>query len=76
MADDSTLEELHQQLRELDAEIAQLRGISGNVDTGGDVRDSEEIASDLTSREEQEAVLGILQQRREMIRERLKRAGH
>ena len=77
MPDDTTPQELRQQLGDLDAEIAefQFQGMSGNVGTGSEVRDSEEIATDLTSREEQKAVLGILQRRREVIRERLKQLG-
>lgn len=75
MPDDTTPQELRQQLGDLDAEIAEFQGMSGNVGTGSEVRDSEEIATDLTSREEQKAVLGILQRRREAIRERLKQLG-
>ena len=75
MPDDITPRELRQQLGDLDAEIAEFQGMSGNVGTGGEVRDSEEIATDLTSREEQKAVLGILQRRREAISERLKQLG-
>jgi hypothetical protein len=75
MPDDTTSHDLRQQLGDLDAEIAELRSATGNAGTGGEVRDSEEIATDLTSREEQQAVLGILQRRREAILERLKQLG-
>jgi hypothetical protein len=75
MADNSgTRQELLQQLHELDAEIAQLQGTYGNA-AAGEVRDPEEIATDLTSREEQQAVLGILQRRRETLLDRLKQLG-
>jgi hypothetical protein len=75
MADNITAEELREKLQQLDAEIAELRGGTGSPDNGAGVRDPEEIANDLTSREEQQAVLGILQRRRETILERLKSLG-
>lgn len=70
MADNSDQQELLQQLHDLDAEIAELQGGYGNA-AGGEVRDPEEIATDLTSREEQQAVLGILRRRREAVLNRL-----
>ena len=76
----STPEPLHQELRDLDAEIAQLKGQSADVKgrVGADsegVQDSEEIAAGLTGVEEQEAVIGILERRREAIVEKLKQLG-
>lgn len=75
MTADATPEQLRQQLHELDAEIAQLRSEAQPGDEEGDVRDSEEIAADLTNEEEQDAIVGILEQRREAIREQLRRLG-
>lgn len=75
MTGDATPEQLRQQLRELDAQIAQLRPGQPPGNNEGDVRDSEEIAADLTSVEEQQAIVGILEQRRDAIREQLRQLG-
>lgn len=75
MTGDAAPEQLRQELRELDAEIARLRASERRTDEGGDVRDSEEIAADLTSVEEQQAIVGILEQRRDAIREQLRQLG-
>ena len=76
MTGDTTPEQLRQELRELDAEIARLQASERATDAeSDDVRDSEEIAADLTSAEEQQAIVGILEQRREAVRERLRQLG-
>jgi TolA-binding protein len=75
MTGDTAPEELRQELRELDAQIAQLRANEQPTDEEGDVRDSEEIAADLTSVEEQQAIVGILEERREAVREKLRQLG-
>jgi hypothetical protein len=75
MTGDTSPEQLRQELRELDAEIARLRASERPADEEGDVRDSEEIAADLTSEEEQQAIAGILEQRREAVREQLRQLG-
>ena len=75
MTGDTSPEQLRQELRELDAEIARLRASERPADEEGDVRDSEEIAADLTSEEEQQAIIGILEQRREALREQLRQLG-
>ncbi|HEY3088151.1 MAG TPA: hypothetical protein VGJ59_08820 [Jatrophihabitantaceae bacterium] len=76
MTGDTTPEQLRQELRELDAEIARLRADeeSSEAETD-DVRDSEEIAADLTSAEEDQAIVGILEQRREAIQQQLRQLG-
>lgn len=75
MTDDATADQLRQQLRELDTQIARLRQ-GGQPDAAeGEVRDSEEIAADLTSVEEQQAIAGILEQRRDALREQLRQLG-
>jgi pyrimidine operon attenuation protein/uracil phosphoribosyltransferase len=80
MSDETTPEQLRRELREIDAEIAELRkstdDLTAHVGPEGDgVEDAEEIAADLTSVEEDEAVLGILGQRREAVLKQLERLG-
>jgi hypothetical protein len=75
MTGDTEPEQMREELRELDAEIARLRADGQPTDEEGDVRDSEEIAADLTSAEEQQAIVGILEQRRDAIREQLGQLG-
>ena len=75
MTGDTTPEQLRQELRDLDAEIAELRASEQPADTEDEVRDSEEIAADLTTEEEQQAILGILERRRDAVRERLRQLG-
>jgi hypothetical protein len=73
MVDETRIEQLRQRLRDIDAEIAELRGSTDGLKGVGDgVEDAEEIAAGLTNVEEREAVLGILAQRRESLIEQLK----
>lgn len=76
MSDDTTPEQLRQELKDIDAQIANLRresgGVVASVGSGGDgVENTEDIAADLTGVEENDAVIEILQQRREAIQRRL-----
>jgi hypothetical protein len=76
MADDSTTDQLRNELRELDAEIEQLQASSRDLRSRAGsqaegVEDAEEQASDLTTQGESEAVLEVLEQRRETLRQRL-----
>jgi septal ring factor EnvC (AmiA/AmiB activator) len=75
MAEETTREQLRRELEELDAEIAELRKTTDDLkaDVGDGVEDAEEIAADLTSVEEDEAVLGILGRRRDAVLEQLER---
>jgi hypothetical protein len=78
MADESTPEQLREELREVDAEIATLRASAQDRREqleGGGVQDAEEIAAELTYAEEQDAVLGILGRRRDALLEKLNRPG-
>jgi prefoldin subunit 5 len=80
MPDETTPEQLRQELRQIDAEIEELRkstdDLKAHVGPEGDgVEDAEEIAADLTNVEEDEAVLGILGQRREALLKQLERLG-
>ncbi len=77
MADETTQEQLRRELHEIDAEIAELRKSTDDLKAhvGDGVEDAEEIAADLTSVEEDEAVLGILGRRREALLKQLERLG-
>ena len=80
MVDETTPEQLRQQLHDLDAEISELRSSRDDVEAhvgpeGDGVQDSEEIAADLTSVEENDAIVDVLEQRREAVRERLAQLG-
>ena len=76
MSDDTTPEQLRQELKDIDAQIAELRRVSGGVvssvgSDGDGVENAEDIAADLTGVEENDAVIEILEQRREAIQRRL-----
>ncbi|HEY7046113.1 MAG TPA: hypothetical protein VH373_02755 [Jatrophihabitantaceae bacterium] len=80
MSDDTTPEQLRQELKDIDAQIAELRHESGGVlssvgQEGDGVQNSEDIAADLTGVEENDAVIEILQQRREAVQRRLGESG-
>ena len=80
MSDDTTPEQLRQELKDIDAQIAELRRVSGGVvssvgSDGDGVENAEDIAADLTGVEENDAVIEILQQRREAIQRRLGESG-
>jgi uncharacterized protein involved in exopolysaccharide biosynthesis len=76
MTDDTSPDQLRQELQDLDAQIAELRGSTAAVEAGigpeGDgVQNSEDIAAELTSVEENDGIIEILEQRREAVRARL-----
>jgi len=76
MTDDTSPEQLRQELQDLAAQIAELRSDTAEVTStigpeGDGVQNSEDIAAELTSVEEDEGVIEILEQRREAIRARL-----
>ena len=80
MSDDTTPEQLRQELKDIDAQIAELRRVSGGVvssvgSDGDGVENAEDIAADLTGVEENDAVIEILQQRREAVQRRLGESG-
>jgi hypothetical protein len=80
MADEASVEQLRQELRDIEVEIANLRGATGDVRAhvgpeGDGVEQSEDIATDLTSIQENEAVVGVLEQRRDALRQRLDALG-
>jgi hypothetical protein len=76
MTDDTSPEQLRQELQDLDAQIAELRGdnaeITSSLGSNSDgAQNSEDIAAGLTTVEEDEGVLEILERRRDAIRARL-----
>lgn len=83
MTDETTPEQLRQQIKDLDAEIAELRRLDGDAqarrgEDGGESEgyvEPEELATDLTGIAENEAVIDILTQRRESLEEKLSRLG-
>ena len=83
MTDEKTPDQLRQQLKDLDAEIAELRRVSGDVESRrGEDGDSSEgyqepsdIATELTGLNETQAVIDVLTERRERLEEQLKAVG-
>ena len=83
MTDEITPDQLRQQLKDLDAEIAELRRVGGDAqarrgedtDTSQGAIEPEEIATELTGINEKEAVIDVLNQRRERLEEQLKSLG-
>jgi hypothetical protein len=83
MTSDATADQLRQELKDIDGEIAELRRLSGDAesrrgqdtDTSEGYREPEEQAIELTGIAENEAVLDTLQQRRERVEEQLKALG-
>jgi hypothetical protein len=76
MAEESQHEELRQQLRDVEAQIAEVRGSADELRSqlGGQsdgAQDSEDVAATLTGIEEYEGVLNALEQRRETVRKQL-----
>jgi hypothetical protein len=83
MTDATTPDQLRQQIKDLDAEIAELR----RLDTDAQARrgedgdesegfvENEELATELTGIAENEAVIDVLTQRRESLQAKLDAAG-
>jgi hypothetical protein len=80
MTDETTPDQLRQELKDIDAELAELRRLTGDAqarraqdgDRSEGVIEPEEIATDLTGIAETEAVIDVLEQRRERVEEKLK----
>lgn len=77
---ETTPEQLRQELGDIESEISAIRASTDDLKArsgaaAGGVEDPEEQAADLTSIEEQEAILGVLEQRRESLLERLGGSG-
>lgn len=83
MTDEITPDQLRRQLQDIDAEIAELRRVGGDAqarrgqdtDTSQGVIEPEEIATELTGINENEAVIDVLNQRRERVEAQLKSLG-
>ncbi|MCM4078468.1 hypothetical protein [Paractinoplanes hotanensis] len=83
MTSDKTADQLRQELKDLDEELAELRRVAGDVtarrgqdsDTSIGLQEPEEIATELTGLAETEAVIGTLEQRRERIEAQIKELG-
>jgi hypothetical protein len=80
MTDQKTADQLRQELKDIDADIAELRRVAGNVQSrrGEDSDESqgfeepEDIATDLTGLNETEGVIDELTARRERVEAQLK----
>ena len=80
MTDEITPDQLRQQLKDLDAELAELRRVTGDVqsrrgedgDNSEGYQEPEDIATELTGLNETEGVIDVLEQRRERLEEQLK----
>lgn len=83
MTDEATADQLRQELKDVDDELAELRRVAGDVqarrgedsDTSEGFQEPEDIATELTGLNETEAVIDVLEQRRERIEARLKALG-
>ncbi|WP_433362495.1 hypothetical protein ACQPZX_30420 [Actinoplanes sp. CA-142083] len=83
MTDETTADQLRQELKDVDAELAELRRVVGDAqarrgqdtDTSEGYVEPEEIATALTGISETEAVIDVLEQRRERIEARLTALG-
>ncbi len=83
MTDEITADQLRQELKDVDEELAELRRVAGDVqsrrgedsDTSEGFQEPEDIATELTGLNETEAVIDVLEQRRESIEARLKALG-
>ncbi len=83
MTDETTADQLRQELKDIDDELAELRRVAGDVqsrrgedgDASEGFQEPEDIATELTGLNETEAVIDVLEQRRERVEERLKALG-
>ena len=79
MSDQITPDQLRQQIKDLDAELAELRRVTGDVqsrrgedgDSSEGYQEPEDIATELTGLNETEGVIDVLEQRRERLQEQL-----
>jgi hypothetical protein len=83
MTSETTGDRLRQELKDVDEEIAELRRVAGDAqsrrgedsDTSEGFQEPEDIATELTGLNETEAVIDVLEQRRERIEAQLKALG-
>jgi chaperonin cofactor prefoldin len=80
MTDETTPDQLRQELKDIDEELAELRRLTGDAqarrgrdgDQSEGAVEPEEIATDLTGIAETEAVIDTLEQRRERVESQLR----
>lgn len=80
MTDEITPDQLRQELKDIDAELAELRRVTGDVqarrgedgDRSEGFQEPEDIATELTGLAETEAVIDTLESRREAVEARLR----
>jgi hypothetical protein len=83
MTDETTPDQLRQELKDIDEELAELRRLTGDAqarrgqdgDRSEGFVEQEEIATELTGIAETEAVIDILEQRRERVEQQLRALG-
>jgi prefoldin subunit 5 len=83
MTDQTTPDQLRQQLKDIDEQLAELRRVAGDVqsrrgedsDTSEGLQEPEDVATELTGLNETEAVIDVLEQRRERIEAKLNALG-
>jgi hypothetical protein len=83
MTDKMTADELRQELQGIDDALADLRRVNSDAqsrrgedgDSSEGYQESEDVATELTGINENEAVIDVLQQRRDMVEARLKALG-
>jgi hypothetical protein len=83
MTDATTPDQLRQELKDIDEELADLRRVAGDVqsrrgedgDSSQGFQEPEDIATELTGLNETEAVIDVLEQRRERVEAQLKALG-
>jgi len=79
MTDETTAEQLRQELKDVEEELAELRRVGRDAesrrgqdsDTSEGYIEPEEIATELTGIAENEAIIDTLEQRRDRIQEKL-----
>jgi len=80
MTDETRAGRLRQEIKDLDNELAELRRVTGDVQsrrgedsgTSEGFREPADIATELTGLNETEAVIDVLEQRRERLEAQLK----
>jgi len=83
MSDAITADQLRQEIKDVDQELAELRRLTGDAqsrrgedsDTSEGFQEPEDIATELTGINETEAVIDVLEQRRERLEAQLKALG-
>jgi hypothetical protein len=83
MTDHMTAEQLREELKGIEESLAELRRVGGDADArrgedgdgSGGFQEPEDIATELTGMNENDAVIDTLEQRRELVEARLKALG-